>query len=410
MKHDPERSARRRFLKATGGAGVTALLAACQSMVGQPEAGSGRSARFAYVGAFTIRAPGGRSQRADASPAVGISVYAVAANTGALASVQTVPSPNPAYLALHPSQRYLYAVNEIRDFGAKDGTGSIEAYAIDEQSGRLQLVNRQAVGAIPAHLAPDPAGRFLVIATYVGGTFQVLPIRADGGLDPVTAELAQVGSGPHQRQQAPHPHSVVFDPAGRFIAAADLGIDKVEIFRLDAGRLARVGAQPLPAGSGPRHLAFHPDGRTLYVINELNATITAFRYDPATGTLGNAIQTVATVPADFPANKSTAEIRVHSSGRFLYGSNRRFEAHPLADSVAKFKIGATGALEPIGHLTEGIAFPRTMNFDPTGTWLYVLNQKGDTIVQYAVSPATGDLVPTGRVTDAVTPACIVFKQ
>ncbi len=369
-------------------------------------------ARFAYVGSYTRGAPGG----GGAAPGVGISVFAVDADSGALTPVQVVPSDNPSFLALGPAQRALYAVNEIDDFEG-GGTGSVEAYAIDAATGELALLNRvDAAGAIPAHLAVDPAGDHLVVANYVGATFVVLPISADGRLLPASDVVEQTGSGPNpDRQEAPHPHAVVFDPAGRFVAAADLGTDQVLVFRLDpaAGTLSPVDEAAMAPGAGPRHLAFHPNGRLLYVINELDATITVLPYDPATGALGDPIQTVSTVPADFAGDKSTAEIAVHPSGRFLYGSNRGQEGAtaPEADSIAGFAIDpGSGELSLLGYATEGIDFPRNFAIDPTGTWLYVCNQQGDSIVQFRIDPTTGELAATGVVTQTPTPVSLVFAQ
>jgi 6-phosphogluconolactonase (cycloisomerase 2 family) len=252
----------------------------------------------------------------------------------------------------------------------------------------------------------------VVVGNYVGASFQVLPINADGSLEPVSGEVQQTGSGPNaDRQEAPHPHAVMFDPAGNYIATADLGIDKVETFQLADGGLTKVGEASMAPGAGPRHVAFHPNGTILYVINELDSTITALNYDAETGQLGEAIQTVSTVPEDFEGLKSTAEIMVHPSGKFLYGSNRKHVEHPQADAIVAFSIDeATGELTLIGYTTENIQFPRGFNIDPTGTWLYALNQKGDTIVQLAIDQETGELSPTGVIIETPVPVSIVFKQ
>ncbi|CAN5568618.1 6-phosphogluconolactonase [soil metagenome] len=414
---------RRAFLRLSGGVASVALFAACQPIVAPagtvPSASSGAAvtatgkgeARFAYVGTYTRGAPGGWSDKAEATHPTGVAVFAVAPDTGAFTLIETVPSDNPSYLTLHPTQRYLYVSNEIADYDGQKDTGSIEAYAIDENTGQLTLLNRQAVGSIPAHMSVDPTGKYLVAGIYVGGSFQVLPIKDDGSLDAVSDEVKESGKGPNEaRQEAPHPHCVIFDPAGKYIATADLGNDKVQIFQLDDGKLAKVSEQSVAPGSGPRHLSFHPSGKYLYVICELTATITAFPYDAASGALGEALQVIGTVPDDFPSDKSTAEIMVHPSGKFLYGSNRKFEEHPLADAIVGFAIDeASGQLTLIEHTTENIHFPRGFNFDPTGKWLYALNQKGDTIVQLLIDQTTGKLTPTGLITDAPVPVSIAFK-
>ena len=233
----------------------------------------------------------------------------------------------------------------------------------------------------------------------------VLPIETDGRLGPVSGVLKDTGNGPNKdRQEAPHPHSVVFDPDGRFIAAADLGIDRVQTFRLTNGALERVSEASVAPGAGPRHLAFSHDGKTLYVIDELNATITVIAYDPATGKIGQTLQNISTEPPGYSGPHSTAEIAVHRSGKFLYGSNRG------AQSIVGYRIDpATGKLSVIGFANQGVNFPRNFVIDPSGKWLYVANQKGDNIVQFEINPETGELKPTGQVTPSITPVAMVFR-
>jgi len=370
----------------------------------QPEAAE--TANYAYIGTYTRDAPGGDSGEAQSE---GIYVAKVDGETGGLELLQTVPSDNPSFLALSPDQQFLYAINEVADFEGNE-VGSVEAYRIDEGSGEIALINRQALpGSIPAHLAVDPSGEYLVVALYMGGSYVVLPIGADGSLGAPTDEVTQQGSGPNEeRQEAPHPHATTFDPAGRYIATADLGIDKVEIFELQEGELAKVSEVAMEPGAGPRHVAFNPDGTMLYVINELNATIAALPYDADSGKLGQAVATVSTVPDDFPDAKSTAEIMVHPSGKFLYGSNRRFSDHLDADSIAVFRLDEQGVPERVQLVTEDIAFPRAFQLDPTGTWLYALNQKGDSIVQFSIDQETGELTPTGNVAEVPTPVSLLF--
>jgi 6-phosphogluconolactonase (cycloisomerase 2 family) len=365
-------------------------------------------ARFAYVGTYTREAPGGGGELES----TGISIFAVEGGTGALSFIETVPTDNPSWLALHPTQRFLYAVNETDDYDGEP-SGSVEAYAIDAATGALTLLNEQSSeGLYPAHLTVDPTGAFAVLADY-SGPFVVLPIQEDGRLEPASDIVQNTGSGPNEeRQEASHPHAVVFDPTGSFLATADLGIDMVQIFRLDStGQLEPVSEASVTAGAGPRHLAFLPDGRFLYVANELNATVTAFTYDAVNGEIGEEIQMVSMVPEDFPDPKSAAEIAIHPSGRFLYASNRgAAEAtSPVADSIAGFTIDQeSGALTLIDYTSEGIDFPRGFAIDPTGTWLYACNQQGDSIVQFAIDSSTGQLNPTGQVTETPTPVSIVF--
>ena len=356
---------------------------------------------FVYVGSYTKDPPGGGSNNP-----VGLSVFRFDPATGALSPVQQVQSANPSFVTLDPSRRFLYVINEIDDY-ERQKSGSAEAYAIDHNTGMIKLLNRQSLNSpIPAHLAVDPAGHHLVVANYIGGDFVVLPIEADGGLGPVSGEVKDTGSGPNEkRQEAPHPHSVVFDPTGHFIAAADLGIDKVQAFRLADGGLSRVSEAPVAPGAGPRHIAFDLGGKRLYVVNELNATVTAFAYDPVTGQIGKELQTISTEPAGYNGPHSTAEIAVHPSGKFLYASNR---GH---NSIVGYRIDpSTGSLSVIGFGTQGINFPRNFAIDPSGKWLYVANQKGDTIVQFEINPQTGELKPTGQVTPSITPVAIVFRR
>jgi 6-phosphogluconolactonase len=386
---------RRRAL-AAGALGVATLVLSVA--VGRAADTSGPM--FVYVGSYTKNPPGGGSNNP-----VGLSVFRFDPATGALSPVQQVQSANPSFVALDPSRRFLYVINEIDDYEGQK-SGSAEAYAIDPNNGMIKLLNRQSLNSpIPAHLAVDPTGHHLAVANYIGGDFVVLPIEVDGRLGPVSGEVKDTGSGPNEkRQEAPHPHSVVFDPAGRFVAAADLGIDKVQVFRLIDGGLARVSEAPVAPGAGPRHIAFDLGGKRFYVVNELNATVTAFAYDAATGQIGKELQTVSTEPAGYNGPHSTAEIAVHPSGRFLYASNR---GH---NSIVGYRIDpSTGSLSLIDFATQGVNFPRNFAIDPSGRWLYVANQKSDSIVQFEINPETGELTPTGQVTPSITPVAIVFR-
>jgi 6-phosphogluconolactonase len=355
---------------------------------------------FVYVGSYTKDPPGGGSENP-----IGLSVFRFDAATGALSPVQQVKSANPSFVALDPSRRFLYVTNEIDDYEGQK-SGSAEAYVIDPNTGKITLLNRQSLHSpIPAHLAVDPTARYLVVANYIGGDFVVLPIETDGRLGAVSGQIKDSGSGPNkERQEAPHPHSVVFDPAGRFIAAADLGIDKVQTFRLTDGGLARVSEASVAPGAGPRHIAFDSSGQRLYVIAELNATVTVLAYDANTGQIGKILQTISTEPAGYNGPHSTAEIAVHPSGKFLYGSNR---GH---NSIVAYRIDpSTGLLSVIGFATQNVNFPRNFAIDPSGKWLYVANQKGDTIVQFEINQQTGELKPTGQITRSITPVAMVFR-
>jgi 6-phosphogluconolactonase (cycloisomerase 2 family) len=395
-----ETSVDRRQVLAAGALGAAGVILAL-SGIGLPGTAFAETpARFAYVGSYTKDPPGGGNDNP-----VGLSVFRVDPRSGEFMLIQQVPSANPSFVALDPNQRFLYVINEIDDYQGQK-TGSAEAYSINPETGILSLLNRQPVmGTIPGHLTVDPTGKYLIVANYMGGNFVTLPIEPDGRLGTVVGSFANKGSGPNEeRQEGPHPHVVVFDKGKRFIATADLGIDKVQILRLDGGNLQLVSEASMTPGAGPRHVVFHDNGGILYVVNELNATITALEYDQSSGQLGRQLQTVSTEPAGYAGPQSTAEIAIHPSGKFLYASNR---GH---NSIAGFRIDpANGMLSPIGHTTSGIDFPRNFAIDPSGAWLYAANQKGDTIVQFRVDQGTGKLAPTGHVTRSVTPVAIVFS-
>lgn len=370
-------------------------------------------ARFAYVGTYTQGAPGGWSDAAEAVHPDGLCVFKVSPD-GDFTLIQTVVSTNPAFVILHPSQHALYVANETSNFeGRKDG--SLESYTIDSGTGKLTLLNRaSSMGSLPAHMAINPDGKYLLLANYGSGNIVAIRLHEDGSLGDPVGMIQNQGSGPSAgRQETSHPHAVTFDPSGRYIAVADLGTDQIMILALNDTGLTHISEAKVTPGSGPRHVAFHPNGKVLYVINELAGSITGFTFDPATGVLGKEIQTIATLPVDFPANgnKGAAGIIVHPSGKFLYASNRKFENHPMADSIVAYRIDqVTNILTLIGYTIEGIICPRAINCDLTGQWLYALNQKGDTIVQFAINHETDDLIPTGIVVRVKVPVSIAFKQ
>jgi 6-phosphogluconolactonase len=313
---------------------------------------------------------------------------------------------NPSFLAIHPNRRFLYAVGETSDFGGKK-TGAVNAFAIDPKTGALSLLNQQSSGgAGPCHLIVDREGKNVLAANYGGGSACVLPIQADGKLGAATAVVQHKGSSVNpKRQEGPHAHSINLDPANRFAFVADLGLDKVMVYRFDPAKGTLTPHEPPSAavapGAGPRHFAFHPGGKYAYVINELANTVTAFRYDPERGTLTE-IQTISTLPKDFQGTSYTAEVQVHPSGKFLYGSNR---GH---DSIAVFTIGDDGKLTPAGHQSEGIKTPRNFGIDPTGTYLLAASQAADRVIVFRIDPKSGELRPTGSAVEVPVPVCVKF--
>jgi 6-phosphogluconolactonase len=317
----------------------------------------------------------------------GIYRFSFDATTGtATEPVLAVETRNPAFLALHPSGRFLYAVGEVSDFGSAK-TGVVSAFAVDAKTGDLALLDQQpSEGAGSCHLVVDRTGSDVLVANYGGGSVAVLPIEPDGRLKPASSVRAHEGSGPNkERQERPHAHGIYLDAAQRFAFSPDLGADRVFVYRFDAakGGLEPHGAAPLDPGSGPRHLAFHPSGKYVYVINELLSTITVFSYDAEEGSLAP-IQTVSTLPTGFSGTSWTAEVAVSPDGRFVYGSNRG------EDSLVVFRVdGATGRLTAVGHAPVGGKTPRHFTIDPTGRYILVGHQGSGTIAVLRLDPSTG---------------------
>lgn len=375
-----------------------------------PAAGpSAAQARYVYVGTYTApnTAPGGKVP----STAQGIYVFKMDPATGGLTPVQTIPNiPNPSWVTLDPQMRYLYASSEVSTWKGQQNTGGITAFSIDPASGKLTALNDQSsMGAIPAHMTVDSSSRYLLVANYVGATFAVLPIKSDGSLGAASDVFTATGKGPNSgRQEAPHPHMILFDPAGGYVFGNDLGTDKVWSWKLDAtaGKLApnTIPYVQVASGSGPRHSTFHPSGKFAYVISEMASSITAFAYDAARGTM-LWMQTVSTLPADFSGVSSTAEIIMHPSGKWVYGSNR---GH---DSIAAFAIDQTsGKLTSAGWTPTQGNVPRGFNIDPSGSLLLAGNQNSDSIVPFRIDPNTGALTPTGAATSTPVPVSIQFGR
>ncbi len=313
---------------------------------------------------------------------------------------------NPSFLAIHPSRPLLYAISELEQPAGKDA-GTLSAYAIDPKQGKLKLLNRQLSGnKVGCHVIVDRSGRYVLAASYGGGTVTCLPILPDGRLGEATCLVKHHGSSVVSgRQAGPHAHGVAMDPANRFAFVTDLGLDKIMIYRFEAG--GRLTAND-PAyfatapGAGPRHFVFHPNGRYAYVINEINSTITALDYDAGRGTL-HELQTISTLRTSFHGDNSTAEIQVHPSGRFLYGSNR---GH---DSIAIFAVDeATGKLRLVGYESTRGKTPRNFILDPTGRYLLAANQDSDNIVVFRIDSHTGKLSANGSVLAVPAPVCIAM--
>jgi 6-phosphogluconolactonase len=320
---------------------------------------------------------------------------------------------NPTFLVVDHNQRFLYAANEISTYEGKPA-GSISAFAIDAASGQLKLLNKVSSGGPgPCHVSLDRTGKWLFAANYNGGSLAMFPVHEDGSLGEASAFIQHQGSSVDpQRQTGPHAHSAYVSPDNRFVLAADLGLDHVMVYRLDAAKGTLTANQPpfvaLAPGSGPRHLAFGKDGKSVYVLSEMLATVSGFQYNAAAGSLdqfhrGAQKQTISMLPGDYTGPKSGAEIAVHPNGKFLYASNR---GH---DSIAIFRIDSSnGALTAAVRVSTQGKTPRNFASDPTGAFLLAANQDSGSIVVFHIDQATGALTPSGDVLNVASPVCIVF--
>jgi 6-phosphogluconolactonase len=395
---------RRRFLAATG------AFAASYGIRASAQRTPGRT--LAYVGTYT-------GAHGAAGHGEGIEQFEMNLRTGELTrTAPAVKTPNPSWVTLHPSKKYLYAVNEIDNFNGSNG--AVSAFAIDRASGNLRELNTvSSEGAIPAFCSVDAAGKFVFAANYGGGSIAVLPIRADGSLGSavfVHRDLGSVGSthatdGPPgsfaiSGHDAPHAHMIAADPNNRFVLATDLGQDRIYTYRFDraTGKLTAPPGEPftsLPTGDGPRHFAFHPNGHWLYSIQEEASTVAFFHYDPSTGSI-DAQQTISTLPRGFSGTNFASEILVSSDGKNLYAANR------LHDTIAVFSVGADGRLTHSGEASTMADYPRGCCIDPSGRFLFVCNQYGDSITTFRIEHGTGLLAFTGRYTAVGSPASMVF--
>jgi 6-phosphogluconolactonase len=313
---------------------------------------------------------------------------------------------NPSYLDIDEARRLLFAVNEVGELNGEK-TGGVSAFSIDRATGRLTFLNQRASkGTAPCFLRLDKSGRHALVANYGSGSIAVLPVGPDGRLGDASSVVQHTGSSVHpQRQRGPHAHCLVLDPANRFAFACDLGLDKVLIYRFDAAAGTLTPNDPAFAavkpGAGPRAMAFRPDARFAYLGNEMQSTVTAFRYEPQAGRLTE-IQTISTVPPDFSENNSIAEVAVHPSGRYLYVSNR---GH---NSIAAFAIDSDeGTLSLVTHQSTGGRTPRHFGIDPSGRFLVAGNQQSDTLVPYSIDAATGRLKAASPVA-VPTPVYVAF--
>jgi 6-phosphogluconolactonase len=341
-----------------------------------------------YVGTYTD------------GPSKGIYSYHFETSTGELTPIGlAVETSNPSFLAVHPNQRFLYAVNENRN-------GMVSSFAIDPAAGSLKLLNSvSSKGSGPCHVSVDRTGTFLFVANYNDGIAAAYRIARDGSLTEPTATYQHAGKGATQRQAGPHAHMAAVSPDNRFVWVADLGIDQIMSYKIDAEKGLVPNDPPstkITGGSGPRHLVFRNDSRFAYVISELAATVTVFSYDAVKGTMAE-VQTISALPTGYIGQKSCAEIRLHPNGRFLYASNR---GH---DSIAVYKVDAAkGTLTSEGYVPTGGKMPRGFAIDPTGSFLVAANQGSNNIVVFQIDQTTGALTPTGDTFEVGSPVDVLF--
>jgi 6-phosphogluconolactonase len=357
-----------------------------------------------YVGTYTEKILFGTGQIFEGQ-GEGIHLYGLDPARGTLNPLYTARGiENPSYLAFHPNRRFLYAVNELKNYNG-EATGTLSAFTLDLLSGQLEFINRVAThGTDPCHVTVDRTGNFALVANFASGSIAVLPIRGDGRLEDASDVIQHRGfSKDPVRQSGPHAHSVTLEPSNRYAYVPDLGLDKLMIYRFDAeeGKL-KAHDQPwleTKPGAGPRHFVFHPDGSYAFLINELDSTIVSLDYDKESGTVKE-IQTVPALPESFRGNSTCADIMVEPSGDFLYGSNR---GH---DSIVIYRIdGSSGKLTLVGHESTRGKTPRSFTIDPSGTFLFAANQDTDSIVSFRIDRRSGRLTPGGKIS-APTPVCL----
>jgi 6-phosphogluconolactonase len=342
----------------------------------------------------------------------GIYAYRFDPGIGKLTSLGlAAESEDPSFLAVHPSGKYLYAVNEVDHFGAQK-SGAVSAFSIDPRNGKLTLLNQVATqGAGPCHISLDKSGKYAFVANYDGGSIAVFPIGEDGSLASAAAFVQHSGSSvDKERQQGPHAHWIGTSPDNRFALVADLGLDEILLYHFNAAKGALTPGNPpdvkVTPGAGPRHLAFHPNGKFAYVLSEMESSVTAFAYKASNGSL-SPLQTISTfsiLRKDQSGPKEAAEIAVHPNGRFLYASNRAG-----IDTISTFSIDpAKGTLKLRDEYPTMGKTPRNFAIDPTGKFLLAANQESNTIVIFRIDSTTGALTPTGEIAEAPAPVCITF--
>ncbi|HEV2486704.1 MAG TPA: lactonase family protein [Terracidiphilus sp.] len=365
-----------------------------------------------YAGTYTKAVDGGANGE-------GIYLFEVDRQTGQLSDLKLAAKvPNPSWIVIHPSKKYLYAINEMNDY--EGGSGSVTAFSVDPVSGDLTVLNTvSSGGAGPAHMSLDAQGKYAFVANYAGGSIAVLPIQSDGSLGVAVdvhrdedflgsrhATDAPRGSFAISGHDRPHAHMILPDPSNKFVLATDLAQDRIYVYRFDAasGKLTPAESAPfasLPSGNGPRHFAFHPNGHWLYLLEEEASRIAFYHFDPANGALSSQ-QTISTLPTGFAGTSFASEIVVSPDGKFLYSANR------LHDTIFICAIETDGRLKHLGETSTMGDYPRHFRIDPSGNFLYVCNQKSDSITLFRRNQDTGLLTFTGQYAAVGSPGILTF--
>jgi len=348
-----------------------------------------------YIGTYSLRG------------SEGIYVFEFDRKAGTMHQIQAVSNvKSPSFLAIHPTGKYLYSVNE----GADKGAGGVSSYSIDKGTGKLQFMNSQSsLSAGPCHVSVDHTGKTAFVSNYGGGSLAVLPIKADGTLGESTDKVQDEGTGPNaQRQEKAHVHSATLAPDNRFVYVADLGTDKLNIFEIDvANSKVKPASTPYASvkpGSGPRHFTFHPNGKYAYLVEELTSTVASFSRDAKTGKLTLMQDNVPTLPANFSGQNTSADIHIDPSGKFLYQSNRGF------NGLAILAIGKDGKLTKVGEQTTEGKTPRNFLIDPKGEFVFVAHQDTDNITIFRRDQKTGLLTYTGQSVKVPAPVCVLMAS
>ena len=323
-----------------------------------------------------------------------------------LTPLQTVPSlESPTFLAIHPTKKYLYTVNRGKANIADQG-GSVSAYGIDRTTGRLSgLGHKSSYGEGPCYVSVDKTGRYLAIAHYNEGNLTILSLFRDGQIGGVSDAKKYTGNSVNtERQESSHVHAAVFSPDNKFLYVTDLGSDKIYIYKFnEADGTLQTPSTPevsVAPGAGPRHMTIHPDGKYLYLAEELTSTIGAFAVNDSTGSLTLLQDTVKSLPASFMETNSSADIHTAVSGKFLYMSNRG------ADIISIYTIGDDGKITLTGHQSTNGKTPRNFLIDPKGEYLFAANQDSDTVIIFRINPKNGKLTPVGKPVSVPSPVCL----